>query len=93
MLRSVKIHATQQAVADTFRENFHGTYTDFAISFCENPHHARIPTHRRIRLRMEEADRFCEHENFLLATFRGQDLSLNVQVCRRIKLANATYSK
>jgi len=27
VLRSVKIHATQRAVADMFRENFHGTYT------------------------------------------------------------------
>jgi len=43
----VKIHATQRAIVDTFRENFHGTYTDFAVSFCENSRHAHITTHRR----------------------------------------------
>ena len=42
-LCSVEIHATQRAVADTFCENFHGTYTDFAVSFCENSRHARVP--------------------------------------------------
>ena len=34
VLSSVKILATQQAVADTFRENFYGTYNDFAVLFC-----------------------------------------------------------
>ena len=62
--RSMKIHAMQQAIADSFRENVHGIYTDFAVSFCENSHHAHIPTHRCIRLRTAEADSFREHVNF-----------------------------
>ena len=35
-LRAVKIHTTQVAAVDTFRENFHGTHTDMAVAFREN---------------------------------------------------------
>ena len=82
------------------RESFHSTYTDFAIYFCENSRHARIPTHRHIPLQMAEMDRFRECENFLSNTvlhFRHtgarQDWSLDVHVRRRIKRVNATCSK
>ena len=90
-----ELHAMQQAkFADMFRENFHGTYTDFAVSFCENSRHAHIPTHWRIRLRTAKCIRFVN----MKTSFRGhtctrQDWSLDVHVRRRIKRVSATYSK
>ena len=86
-LRSVKIHAMQQAVADTFREaifsrsrctyrekEFHGTYTDFAVLFCENSRYAHCTYSNSIdtfgQLRMVKADSFVNVKT-ALATFRG----------------------
>jgi len=49
----------------TLKKNFHCTYTDFAVLFCENSRRARIPIHRRMQLWTAEADRFRERGNFL----------------------------